>query len=72
MRRKTLDGIWTQWEKAFGDRRQEIVFIGQGLDQSALTEMLEAALLTDIAFEHGAAGLGPSTRSFSVSEKLTR
>ena len=30
-------------------RRQEIVLIGQSLDQAALTEMLEAALLTDLA-----------------------
>lgn len=35
----------------WGDRRQEIVFIGEGLDHEALEEMLDACLLTDGEYE---------------------
>ena len=34
------------WDDAFGDRRQEIVFIGTGMDQRALTRRLDACLVT--------------------------
>ena len=32
---------------AYGDRRQEIVFIGAGMDEAAISAQLDAALLTD-------------------------
>lgn len=35
----------------WGDRRQEIVFIGEGLDHDGLEEMLDACLLTDGEYE---------------------
>ena len=35
---------------AHGDRRQEIVFIGQSLDSSALSTVLDACLLSDEEF----------------------
>ncbi len=35
------------WEEPWGDRRQEIVLIGTGLERAQLTAMLDAALLTD-------------------------
>ncbi|KAL6692794.1 cobW domain-containing protein [Trichoderma pleuroticola] len=35
----------------WGDRRQEIVFIGEGLDHEGLEEMLDACLLTDGEYE---------------------
>jgi len=41
------------WEEPWGDRRQEIVLIGQGLDRIALEEMLDGALLTDDEFRQG-------------------
>lgn len=31
----------------FGDRRQEIVFIGSGMDEAAISRQLDTALLTN-------------------------
>lgn len=39
--------IERDWQDPWGDRRQEIVFIGVGLDEGALTARLDAALLTE-------------------------
>ncbi|MEO1614228.1 MAG: zinc metallochaperone GTPase ZigA [Planctomycetota bacterium] len=36
-----------------GDRHQELVFIGQGMDQARITETLDRCLLTDSEFEQG-------------------
>lgn len=37
--------IMASWEEPFGDMRQELVFIGQNLDQSAITHQLDECLL---------------------------
>jgi G3E family GTPase len=42
--------IDTVWEEPNGDCRQEIVLIGTNMDQKALTEMLDSALLTPSEF----------------------
>jgi len=42
----TLQEIKDVWEEPYGDRRTELVLIGQHLDQAGFTEKLEACLLT--------------------------
>mgnify|MGYP001561832545 FL=1 len=37
-------GIRAVWQEPHGDRRQELVFIGRGIDESALRRELEACL----------------------------
>ncbi len=43
----SLDFIQKSWEEPFGDMRQELVFIGQGLDKEQVTKALDACLLSD-------------------------
>ncbi len=43
------------WHPEVGDRRQEIAIIGQGLNQLALTAMLDACLVTDAEHQAGSA-----------------
>ena len=42
-----LASIKEQWVEPFGDMRQELVFIGQGLDQSKMIEALDECLLSE-------------------------
>lgn len=48
-----LARIQSLWDKDFGDRQQEIVLIGQKLDQEKITQMLNECLLTDHELEKG-------------------
>lgn len=43
---ESLAAIEENWIEPFGDRRQELVFIGQELDKAALLQALEDCLLT--------------------------
>lgn len=42
-----LTAIEAQWSEPFGDMRQELVFIGQGLDKVAITKHLQDCLLSE-------------------------
>ncbi len=43
------------WQEPYGDRRQELVIIGIGIDQEAFTARLDACLLTDDELAQGPA-----------------
>ncbi|MCC5882217.1 MAG: zinc metallochaperone GTPase ZigA [Halomonas sp.] len=45
--------IMEKWEEPFGDMRQELVFIGQNLDESRIRQALDACLLDDAAMADG-------------------
>ena len=42
-----LESIEKQWVEPFGDMRQELVFIGQGLDKEQITKALDECLLSE-------------------------
>lgn len=50
-----LESINRQWVEPFGDMRQELVFIGQNLDQEAMTRTLDNCLLNEEEMSLGAA-----------------
>ena len=51
-----LSAIRSIWQEPYGDRRQELVFIGQGLDREQVIERLDACLLSDAELASGEEG----------------
>ena len=49
-----LASIKKQWVEPFGDMRQELVFIGQGLDKNRITQALDECLLSEEEILRGA------------------
>ena len=50
---ETLGWIRDQWQEPWGDRRQELVFIGQDMDHALVIRELEACLVTDAEMTEG-------------------
>lgn len=48
-----VDFIRKNWKEPFGDRRQELVFIGTAIDKDLIQSRLEDCLLTDEEYESG-------------------
>lgn len=48
-----LDAINDIWQEPYGDMRQELVFIGQGLEQEKLIARINECLLTEDEMEQG-------------------
>jgi len=53
---ETREQLEAMWHHELGDRRQELVFIGQQLDRDAITERLDACLLTEQEMALGTEG----------------
>ena len=62
------------WEAPYGDRRQEIVFIGADMDRAELERRLDAALVTPEEMEQGPASWAcmddPFAELFSEEEQF--
>ena len=45
--------IMEKWQEPFGDMRQELVFIGQNLDEARMREALDSCLLSEAELLEG-------------------
>lgn len=60
-------------ETPYGDRRQEIVFIGANMDERAICDQLDTALLSDeelVKYHERYAGAGSFSSGFVLSGSL--
>ena len=51
---EALAEVAVKWAEPWGDRRQELVFIGAGMDEAAIRAKLDAALIPAQDFTPGA------------------
>ena len=58
--------IESEWETPFGDRKIELVFIGQYLDKKTITKQLEACLLTENELTTWNTGLWPKQDNWPI------
>ncbi len=65
-----LSSIKKLWVEPFGDMRQELVFIGQGLDQTAMTNALNECLLSEDELLRGKAYWTTLQDPFPVWEQV--
>mmetsp|Transcript_30832 Transcript_30832/g.71643 ORF Transcript_30832/g.71643 Transcript_30832/m.71643 type:complete len:118 (-) Transcript_30832:410-763(-) len=49
---KEVADIQLDFDGEWGDRRQELVFIGVAMDKKAIISLLDACILTDVEMEH--------------------
>lgn len=64
--------IEAQWDKTFGDRKNELVFIGQNLNENKMRQDLEACLMTEaelgsIIWEEGFEDNWPIERAYALN-----
>lgn len=53
---ESQQAIMQNWNEPYGDRRQELVFIGQQLDKTVMLAQLNACLLSNAELALGEAG----------------
>ena len=63
--------IESDWDATFGDRKSEIVFIGQDMDEAAIRKELDDCLATDydlstLKWEKGYADEWPVQRTYAL------
>ena len=63
--------IESKWDTDFGDRKNEIVFIGQNLDIKSIMKVLESCLLNDDEITDWKNGYFPQSDSWPIKNSMT-
>ncbi|MFT3884016.1 MAG: GTP-binding protein [Flavobacteriales bacterium] len=58
--------IEARWHQVFGDRQNELVFIGQDMDEAAIRQALEACLCTEAEIEQWGRGRFPQQDAWPI------